>query len=185
LAIVVVGGSGKDIGKTAFVCAMVSALSEYRWTAVKVTGHDYQHAEDKDRPTISVIHEETEPGEDTDTARYLAAGARRALLVTRTGSGIPIHEILRTIGRDQNVIFESNRIIDAINPDICLALVGGDERKPSFQRLLELADAMIMISPFEAEPVEDGIRQFKLDSVDCLSEELLSWLRRRLLLHVH
>jgi len=46
VAIVVIGGSGKDIGKTTLVCAVISALREFGWTAVKITGHDYEPAEE-------------------------------------------------------------------------------------------------------------------------------------------
>ncbi len=103
MAIVVVGGSTKDIGKTALVCAIISALPDFNWTAVKITGHSYElgpflsrlAAEDSD-PTV---WEEMNPGQETDTARYLAAGARRALLVTRCGPEIPIDEIQRRAQR--------------------------------------------------------------------------------------
>ena len=88
VAIVVVGGSAKDIGKTALVCAIISALRDFDWTAVKITAHDYI-ADSVDQVSASVGQscEETEAGSETDTSRYLAAGARRALLVTRSGAG--------------------------------------------------------------------------------------------------
>ena len=87
-------------------------------------------------PRIRAIREETIAGQQTDTSRYLAAGARRALLVTRQRAEVPIEEIRRAVGADRNVIFESNRIVDAIKPDVCLALASGRpaEWKPSFVR---------------------------------------------------
>ena len=45
MAIVVVGGSTKDIGKTALVCAVISALRDFEWTAGKITGHSYESAD--------------------------------------------------------------------------------------------------------------------------------------------
>ncbi|HEX3162219.1 MAG TPA: hypothetical protein VHQ92_06555, partial [Pseudolabrys sp.] len=122
MAIVVVGGSAKDIGKTALVCAVISGLSEFGWTAVKITGHDYEIDSISKGPTI---RSELTAGETTDTARYLAAGSRRALLVTRCGPEIPIDEIRAALKDDRNILFESNRIMDAVTPDACLALVGG------------------------------------------------------------
>src|SRR5208282_4039333 len=74
MAVIVVGGGGRGAGKTALVCGLMRALPEISWTAVKITTHEHGKA--------SPIWEETTPGETTDTARYLAAGARRALLVT-------------------------------------------------------------------------------------------------------
>ena len=202
----VVGANGKDVGKTALVCAVVAALPEFAWTAVKLRGHDYESA---GRGSISsadfqpVIHEELSAGQETDTARYLAAGARRALLVTRSGPNVPIDEIRSAIGEDRNIIFESNRIVDVIKPDVCLALVGDNtERKPSFERLLRKADAVVSVGADsfnshpshdvavkwmghpsvgdEAEDAGDVVRRFRLQSVDQLSPEMANWLRERL-----
>jgi hypothetical protein len=188
LAIVVVGGGTKDIGKTALVCAVISELSEFGWTAVKITGHSYEprpflsrQGSEESAPTV---WEETVAGQETDTARYLAAGARRALLVTRSGSEIPIDEIRAALKGDRNVIFESNRIIDAIVPDVCIALVSVDskEMKPSFLRLMRKADALVNVLPAGMAVPEFPFElpRFRLESLDRLSPELEAWLRMRL-----
>ena len=180
MAIVVVGGSGKDVGKTGVVCAVISALREYEWTAVKITGHDYPAGGSNESSAALVIREETRAGEETDTARFLRAGAKRALLVTRVGDEVPMDEIRAALGSDRNVIFESNRILDAVKPDVCLALVGGDERKASFVRLMRAADAVLTVQGSAAETLREGVRRFQLESVDRLPAELLTWLRERL-----
>ena len=180
MAIVVVGGSGKDVGKTGVVCAVISALREYEWTAVKITGHDYPAGGSNESSAALVIREETRAGEETDTARFLRAGAKRALLVKRVGDEVPMDEIRAALGSDRNVVFESNRILDAVKPDVCLALVGGDERKASFVRLMRAADAVPTVQGSAAETLREGVRRFQLESVDRLPAELLTWLRERL-----
>lgn len=180
MAIVVVGGSGKDVGKTGVVCAVISALREYEWTAVKITGHNYPAGGSNESSAALVIREETRAGEETDTARFLRAGAKRALLVTRVGDEVPMDEIRAALGSDRNVVFESNRILDAVKPDVCLALVGGDERKASFVRLMRAADAVLTVQGSAAETLREGVRRFQLESVDRLPAELLTWLRERL-----
>jgi molybdopterin-guanine dinucleotide biosynthesis protein len=72
MPIFVVGGSGRSVGKTTLVCGLIAVLPEYRWIAMKITRH--VHGERKP------VWEETEPGEGTDTARYLAAGAQQHFL---------------------------------------------------------------------------------------------------------
>ena len=176
----VIGGSGKDVGKTTLVCAVISALPEFGWTAVKITGHDYELSEEGVSAGTAGIREETRAGEKTDTERYLAAGARRALLVMRIGSAVSVSEIRRTLGGDKNVIFESNRIVDAVEPDVCLALVGGTERKASFERLLLSADGVVVVGGTQVDGLPDTARRFELESVNRLSPELVDWLRRRL-----
>lgn len=180
MAIVVVGGSGKDVGKTALVCAVISALREFGWTAVKITGHDYPDSEQSFLPG-AVIREETSAGQETDTGRYLAAGARRALLVTRVGDEVPIQEIRRAAGADRNVIFESNRIVDWVEPDVCLALVSGAERKASFVRLLRVANAVLMVGAADGKDLPEGVRRFQLDAPDRLSADTVDWLRQQLI----
>ena len=166
------------MGKTALVCAVIAALPEFAWTAVKITGHDYEAAGSGELG--GVVFEETGAGKETDTARYLGAGARRALLVTRRGQEVPSEEIRRALGADRNVIFESNRIVDAIEPDVCLALMGeGVERKASFEGLLGAADAVVSVG----DGIEDaaaGVRWFRLRRADELTSEMVSWLREKL-----
>ena len=41
MPLIVVGGSGRNVGKTSLVCGLIEALREYRWVAVKVTGHEH------------------------------------------------------------------------------------------------------------------------------------------------
>src|ERR1700761_2877357 len=124
-------------------------MPEFGWTAVKITGHDYENAcavVSRFADAGGAIREETCAGQQTDTARYLAAGARRALLVMRTAEEVPIAEIRRALGADRNVIFESNRIVDLIKADVVLGLVkDSSEVKPSFRRFLAVADAVVSL----------------------------------------
>ncbi len=181
MAIVVVGGSAKDIGKTALACGVIAALPDFDWTAVKITGHDYGIDSISEGP---IVRSETAAGQATDTARYLAAGAHRALLVTRRGPEVPIDDIRLELGEDCNVLFESNRIIDVMKPDVCLALVGGPgtDWKPSFLRLLQKADALVSVAMIDMESSGPGadIPCFELQSLDRLTPELVKWLRARL-----
>jgi hypothetical protein len=184
VAILVVGGSTKDIGKTALVCAIISALRDFDWTAVKITAHDYIAGIVDQDSANPAIREETTAGSETDTSRYLAAGARRALLVTRSDDGIPIDEIRRALGGDLNILFESNRIADAVEPDVCLAIVVGPPAnwKPSFVRLLQKADAVVSFEPVEIEAamLRPEIPRFELQSPDRPSPDMIDRLRSRL-----
>jgi hypothetical protein len=179
LPIIAIGGNTKDIGKTTLVCAVITALPEFQWTAVKITGHDYG-------PTgsgpASTVWEETKAGKETDTGRYLMAGARRALLATRIGAQPPIEEIRKALTDDRNIIFESNRIVEAVKPDVCLALIGGQstERKSSFARLLRVADAVVTLDDSQIDDLPAGLPRFQLESTGKLSPQMISWLRTRL-----
>jgi hypothetical protein len=128
------------VGKTALVCGLIAALPELRWTAVKVTGHEHGKTEP--------IWEETEPGQGTDTARYLAAGAERAFLVTAglVELGVIVRSLLDEAGPKAHLIFESNRILEHLKPDLCLVVDGGSPGagKASFSLAESRADAMVV-----------------------------------------
>ena len=97
---------------------------------------------------------------------------------------MPIDEIREALKEDRNIIFESNRIVDVVKPDVCLALVGGQgtERKASFLRLLRKANAVVSVETVKLELGElpPGIPRFELQSLDRLTPELVNWLRSRL-----
>jgi len=168
------------VGKTALVCAVISALREMGWTAVKIAGHDYVASDEPGEIAGAGFREEERASEETDTGRYLLAGAKRALLVTRVGDEVPIAEIRCAVGVDRNVIFESNRIVDVVTPDVCIALVGGDQRKASFERLLRVADAVVMRRGEDGKVSPKGVRRFELEGTDQLPEEMVGWMRERL-----
>jgi len=163
------------------VCAVISALREMEWTAVKITGHDYATAAEAGESAGAVIREEERAGEETDTARYLLAGARRALLVTRVADEVPMAEIRHALGSDRNVVYESNRIVEFVEPDVCLALAGGAERKASFVRLMRVANAVVMVGESEGKSLPEDVVRFELDAPDRLSTEMVTWLRQQLI----
>jgi len=195
MAVIVVGGGGRGAGKTALVCGLMRALPEIKWTAVKITTHEHG--------MTAPIWEETTPGETTDTARYLAAGARRALLVTPglvtagamgpdEGSLGPIVEkILRECGikRDADeggtiesgVIFESNSVLSHVRPDVCLCAATSPwtEMKPSYDLVLEQADAMVELAAHD-HIIEAGKITFRLASLERVSPGMGDWLQERL-----
>ena len=94
MAIVVVGGHSRSVGKTSVVVNLIARLPQFNWTACKITqfGHGFCTANGEpcdcqtDEHTIA-ISAERDPTTGTDSARFLAAGARRSLWVrTRSRS---------------------------------------------------------------------------------------------------
>ena len=173
MAIIVVCGSGKDVGKTALVCGLIAGLKELGWTAVKVTSHIYGKAE--------AVWEETSAGQGTDTARYLAAGARRALLVSAGDNelGAVVERLMAEFGSRAHLIFESNRILNHLRPDVCVAVEGGAAQKGSFVAAARQVDARVELA--EADGFVDGDEPvFRLRALDRISAEMAGWLRGRL-----
>ena len=168
---IVVGGPARRAGKTTLVCALVRALSERRWTAVKVTADD--HGQPKP------LWEETVPNARKGTGRYLDAGAERAFLLTSPAEGVELGPLWTAIEAGRDVIFESNRIVGELKRDLTLALMGsGDAAKPSFAPFLEQADAILAADAASLRSqARAGQRLFQTTAQEPLPRELLVWVR--------
>lgn len=174
MPVIVVGGSGRGVGKTALVCGLIRALPEFAWTAVKITGHGHGRPE--------AIREETMAGQVNDTARYLAAGAKRSLLVTASDNEfVQVLQTLRlSLNADTPLILESNRIVDYLQPDVCLAVDGepGLKPKPSYARLREKADAILQATA-GTQGVDGSRPVFAWATPARMSPALHQWVRLR------
>src|SRR5205814_10702413 len=111
VSLIVVGGHSRNIGKTSVAAGLIAALPQYNWTAMKITQHGHgicsaigepcDCAVEYDHPFA--ISEETAPGQ-TDSARFLTAGARRSYwLRTAVGQlGNAVAEIRRIVESSEN-----------------------------------------------------------------------------------
>jgi hypothetical protein len=166
--LVVVGGHSRNIGKTSVVAGLIRKLRNRRWTAVKITqyGHGVcAHAGNEcgceaepDHPFA--LSEEYETN-CTDSGRFLAAGAERSFwLRTPAGELARAKAILEKIlAHSENVIVESNSVVDLVRPDVFLMLLdfSCEDFKASSARLLDRADAFLVIDRGINTPLWEGI----------------------------
>jgi hypothetical protein len=182
LPVIAVGGSNKNVGKTSLICSILTAFPHFQWTAVKLTSHDYGQA----TPVWEDVLSGPPLPDDamTDTSRFLEAGARRAFLVTISEESLPASAMWAAFGRECNVIYESNRIVEQVHADIRLAVMAGTSTgfKLSFVPFLKAADAVIAPAGAGIVPADSaaGVPLFRLESPQDLSSELREWLRARL-----
>jgi hypothetical protein len=160
MAIVVIGGHSRSVGKTSVVAGLIAALPDYHWTALKITqyGHgvcslngESCHCATDDHSWA--ISEEKNRSGDSDTSRFLAAGAVRAWWVRteqgRLAEAVPT--IRRKLAESENAILESNSILKFVRPDIYLTVLdpATADFKRSAQEFLDLADGVILHAPTE------------------------------------
>ncbi|MGB8477263.1 MAG: hypothetical protein WCE63_00300 [Acidobacteriaceae bacterium] len=154
MAIVVVGGHTRNIGKTSVVAGLIASLPQMEWTAFKVTqfGHGICSANgepcdcETDAHTVAVTEEHSFDS-GTDSARFLAAGAVRSYWVrTRQGQlAEAMPRVRKELARAKNAILESNSIVRFLKPDLYLTVLDPSIRdfKPSAQYFLDRADAVL------------------------------------------
>jgi len=155
VALVVIGGHSRSVGKTSVVAGLISALPEFEWTAAKITqyGHGICSANGEVCDCATGDHswaitEERDRHGDSDTSRFLKAGAMRVFWV-RTEQG-RLAEAMPTfrqrIEGSKNVILESNSILKFLRPDVYLTVLdpSTSDFKASAREFLDRADAVIL-----------------------------------------
>ncbi len=200
MAIVVVGGHSRRVGKTSVVAGLIAAMPERRWTAAKITqfGHGVcsASAELCDCATGDdswAIVEEVDHSGESDTSRFLVSGAERALWVrTRQGNLAEAMPALRKqLAGAENVILESNSIMKFLRPDLYLTVLdyGTEDFKPTARAYLDLASAVILHdAPPDASPTWSGVSLkliqgkpvFRVRPPAYVSEEIVSFVRAAL-----
>jgi hypothetical protein len=158
MAIVVIGGHSRSVGKTSVVAGLIAALREYDWTAVKITqyGHGVCSANGEACDCATADHtwaisEEKDRGGESDTSRFLVAGAARALWVRteqgRLAEAMPaLRKRIESSGSSVNVILESNSVLKFMRPDLYMTVLdpGTEDFKKSAQEFLDRAGAVIL-----------------------------------------
>jgi hypothetical protein len=167
--LMVIGGQCRKVGKSALVVDLIKAFPEYRWTAIKITPYAESGCPVKGancgcgpgEHTFAIRNEKVRRG-TTDTSRFLAAGAEKAIWV-QTKSGQlkdALAPLASAIGEAENVIIESNAILKYWQSDLFFLVLDprNAEFKSSAHKVLRLADAFVFRSPYLRGAYPKGTR---------------------------
>ena len=153
---IVIGGHTRNIGKTSVVSGLIESLRSYPWTAVKITqfGHGICSVNGRDcncavNDHPFAIQEEKSLAGESDTSRFLVAGARRSLWV-RVKQGqldLVMPRLLPVIESDPFVIVESNSILKFVKPELYIFVMRYDvsDFKESARNFMSEADAAVVV----------------------------------------
>jgi hypothetical protein len=198
MSLVVIGGHSRSVGKTSVVAGLIAALPEFNWTALKITqyGHGICSANGQpchcatDDHTRAITEEQDRSG-DSDTSRFLVAGAQHSIWVrTRQGMlGEALPAIERRIAGAENVIMESNSIIRFLRPDLYLTVLdtATADFKDSAREFLDRADGIILHRN-GADPEWDSVSlknvdnrpTFLIEPPNYVTPEIVSFVREHL-----
>ena len=161
--VIVVGGHTRSIGKTQLVCDVIAAFPREKWIAGKITqyGHGVcaQNGENCDCAPdehVCAINWEVQADTGTDSARFLAAGARRSFwLRTKQGflaEGLPLlrtalYQVIEAGAPERPpVIVESNSLLQFLKPSLYFAVIDPvkEDFKDSARVALDRADALVL-----------------------------------------
>ena len=198
MALVVIGGHSRNVGKTSVVAGLIAALADWQWTAVKITqyGHGICSAKGEACDCATgdhswAISEERDRSSGTDSSRFLAAGAVQVFWV-RTEQG-RLAEAMPTLRQRlaaaRNVIIESNIVLKFLRPDLYLSVLdpATADFKNSAREFLDRADAVILhqnagdkawqavsLKPIASQPI------FRITPPNYVTPEIVSYVRSKL-----
>jgi hypothetical protein len=175
--VIVVGGHTRSIGKTQLVCDVISAFPKANWIAGKITqyGHGVCAANGSNCDCapdehICAIEWEALPQSGTDSARFLAAGAKRSFwLRTKQGflaEGLPLmrealgRALAETDDDSPPLILESNSLLQFLKPSLYFAVIdpAREDFKDSARVALDRADALVLRGSMEAPAAPSWIK---------------------------
>jgi len=157
MAVVVVGGHTRNVGKTSVVAGIIAALPEFEWTAAKITQFGHGVCSISAEPCDCALNEhehswsldeEFDRTGKSDTSRFLVAGAKRVLWV-RTKQGMlaeAMPALRQELAGARNVILESNTVLRFLRPDLYLSVLdfAVPDFKDSAREFLDRADAVLL-----------------------------------------
>jgi hypothetical protein len=201
MATIIIGGHSRSVGKTSVAAGLISAMPEMHWTALKVTqyGHGICSADGSPCDCASDDHswavtEERDRTGDSDTSRFLVAGAEKVWWV-RTRQGMlaeAMPRIRQVTAAAENVIFESNSLLKYLRPDIYLTVLdfGNVDFKASAREFLDRADGAILQNANLESPQWAGVSLkpvsnkpiFHISPPAYVTSELVEFVRSRMAL---
>lgn len=155
--LVVVGGHSRNIGKTSVACGIIRALPNWNWTAIKITqfSQGVCSRNGEPCPCEDPVHpvaltEEEGHAPESDSGRFLVAGARHAWWVRTPAGGLldAIPRLRKLLDSAENIIIESNSLLRFVKPDFYAMVVDGAvaDFKPTSLRFLDRANALVVTS---------------------------------------
>ncbi len=199
MAIIIIGGHSRSVGKTSVVTGLIAALPEHNWTALKVTQYGHGVCSRDGKPCLCAtgdhswgIAEEKDRSGESDTSRFLVAGAARAWWVRseqgRLAEAMPA--IRRRLDEAETAILESNSILKFLRPDLYLSVLdpATADFKKSAQEFLDQADAVILHENQGQKPAWQevslkpaaGCPLFRISPPEYVTPEIVEFVREKL-----
>ncbi len=171
--LLVVGGTGRDVGKTEFICRLIERTARVNPIyALKVSvvypDEELFHGSHRVGDVKGHLFEEQIASKSKDTSRMLLAGAKKAFYLRSGDDGIldGYNAFQNQIPDESVVICESNSLGQVIEPALSIVIrLSNNKIKSRAYALLESADLVV---------VSDGVSGFsELDAVEYL--EGIGW----------
>jgi hypothetical protein len=194
VAVIVIGGHSRNVGKTSVVAGIIAAIPQARWTAMKITQFGHGVCSVTSEPCDCALNETSTLGRRIRSSagrRFLVSGAKGVWWI-RTKQGqlaLAMPRIREILSESENAIIESNSIIRFMNPDLYIQVLdpATADFKDSSREFLDRADAIILHST-SAVPSWENVSlkaaankpMFRIVPPAYVTEELVGFVRQKL-----
>jgi len=148
--ILLIAGSGQNVGKTTLACRILENEKEKSPVAVKITPHFHKTTPgliELDKGENWILFEETETASGKDTSLYLLSGAVKSYLILAIDDALAkaFSGLKKFLPANRPIVIESAALIKHINPGLFLMVSReNSQRKKETKSLLEKADLSIL-----------------------------------------
>ncbi|MBN1986446.1 MAG: hypothetical protein JW761_09090 [Prolixibacteraceae bacterium] len=161
--ILLIAGSGQNVGKTTLACHILQNEKEKNPLAVKITPHFHQITEglvEIKNGNSWALYEETCKTSNKDSSVYLQNGAAKSYLIQTLDSGLAeaFSELKKILPPKNPVVIESAALINIIQPGLfILVLPAGNRVEKKIQPLLNYANLIIKSDGKQFSPAPETI----------------------------
>ncbi len=150
--LLIVGGTGRDVGKTEFVCRLIKEIStQLPVYSIKVSsifpGEELYHGTHSADESKLHLFEETNRNTKKDTARMLNAGSTKVFYLRADDMYIPsgFNEFVGQVPERAAVVCESNSLGQHVKPALSIMVrPASGQIKPRSVNQLECADLVVI-----------------------------------------
>ena len=164
---IVVSGQLSGIGKSSFIEKIIPGLCG-EITVVKTSINESVEE------TVISIEEDEDKAPNKDTGRYLKAGANKAVYVKSDIKKLnkSIDDLDNLVNDSDYLIYESNSILNFIQPDLLIYLRDNDMEKKLSAKMAEKRADLIIDKAKKGFKIEDII--FNQDKISCYKAHLVA-----------
>ncbi|MBT3382141.1 MAG: hypothetical protein HN778_21645 [Prolixibacteraceae bacterium] len=148
--ILLIAGSGRNVGKTTFACEIIRTEKEKDIYAVKITPHFHEPTPgliEIEKGENWIIYDETNSSTKKDSSLFLQNGAKKSFLIQSKKENLgEVFNALRNYLPENNpVIIESSGLLEIIKPGLLIFILpDGECQKKEIESRLEQADLIVI-----------------------------------------
>jgi hypothetical protein len=153
--ILLISGSGRNVGKTSFICGVISGNVGQKIIAVKITPHFHEPTHGLEVISVNKnyrVYLETDPDSGKDSSLFLRSGAEKVFYIQTTDQYLAEAFSIAISGCDPNlpIITESAALRKYITTGLYLFIQNKSaEVKPSALEMQKMADRTVLNSGAE------------------------------------